>query len=238
MKQITLKNKKVQYIVGIDEAGRGPLAGPVTVGAFCVNKRQYDNKTIKRLFSGARDSKKMSEKKRKEMFERIKLAQRDGLVRYIVQMESAQNIDTKGISWCIRNCIRKCLAKLSLPDSVAPRPSDRAVGRSAKRGYREKLDVDSKTTLVLLDGGIKAPPEFIHQKTIIRGDDKELVISLTSICAKVTRDAHMKKLAKKYPHYGLDIHKGYGTLVHRTAIARHGVSDIHRKTFCRNIDSG
>ncbi len=226
----------MKYIVGIDEAGRGPLAGPVAVGAVCTPIKQYDNmsrstshilssfgryestnfhplltsqnRTIRTLFKGARDSKKMSEKKREEIFEKIKKAQGQNLLQYTVVNQSAKVIDTKGISWAIKNCIKKCL---------------------------EKLKVDPKHTLVLLDGGIKAPVEFIHQKTIIRGDDKELVISLASICAKVTRDTHMRKVAKKYPQYGLEIHKGYGTLRHRKAIKKHGSSSIHRKTFLKNI---
>jgi ribonuclease HII len=151
----------------------------------------------------------MSPAKREEIFEKIKDARSVKKVEFVVIMESAKIIDAKGISWAIKKAIKKCL---------------------------KKLGVHPDQTLVLLDGGIKAPVEFIHQKTIIRGDDKELVISLASICAKVTRDAHMRKMAKKYPQYGLEVHKGYGTLRHRTAIRKHGTSPIHRKSFLKNID--
>ena len=95
--------------------------------------------------------------------------------------------------------------------------------------------MDPQTCLVLLDGGLKAPREFIYQKTIIKGDEKELSISLASIAAKVTRDAYMTKLAKKYPAYGFEIHKGYGTKKHREAIKKHGPSEVHRMSFLGRI---
>ena len=202
----------IKYIVGIDEAGRGPLAGPVAVGLVCIPIRQYNSRAIKTFFKGVRDSKKMTIAKREEIFQKIKQEtkkqQSPHILRYIVRYESAKTIDTKGISWAVHNCITKCLKKLA---------------------------VNPKQTLVLLDGGIKAPSIFTYQKTIIRGDDKELIISLASICAKVSRDAHMVRLAKKYPRYGLDIHKGYGTLQHRKAIKKHGPSREHRKTFIKRL---
>ena len=214
---------KYTYIVGIDEAGRGPLAGPVAVGAFVVTRTVLV--TLPKLFKGARDSKKMTAGKREEIFAKIKEATRRGKamacfagttarrarrgnINYCVVMQSAKVIDTKGLSWVIKDSIKKCL---------------------------HKLKVDPKKTLVLLDGGIKAPAEFVYQKTIIKGDDKELVISLASIAAKVTRDKHMMLMTKKYPRYGFEKHKGYGTVIHRNAIRKHGASEIHRKTFLRNI---
>ena len=89
----------------------------------------------------------------------------------------------------------------------------------------------------MLDGSLHAPAEYIHQETIIRGDDTEPVISLASIMAKVTRDRLMKRLSPKYPAYGFDAHKGYGTLLHRRAIAQFGLSDVHRTSFCRRLET-
>jgi|SRR5579872_60018 len=200
------RKPKIKYIIGVDEAGRGPLAGPIAFGAFLIENKKIDNRKLKFLFKGARDSKKMTARKREEIFAKIKRVGQRNLVEYVVVMQSARSIDSRGLSWVINDCIGKCL---------------------------KKLGANPKETLVLLDGGIKAPKKFIFQKTIIRGDDTELVISLASICAKVTRDAHMMELSKKYPKYGLDKHKGYGTLTHRVAIKRHGPSPIHRKTFLK-----
>jgi ribonuclease HII len=84
---------------------------------------------------------------------------------------------------------------------------------------------------ILLDGALKAPDRFVFQKTIIKGDEKEPLIACASIVAKVTRDRLMKKLAKKYPGYAFEIHKGYGTKKHREFIQKLGLSKIHRKSF-------
>lgn len=86
-------------------------------------------------------------------------------------------------------------------------------------------------TLVLLDGGLKAPKEWVNQKTIIKGDEKELIIGLASIVAKVSRDRAMIKMAKKYPHHYLHQHKGYGTKLHYQKITEFGVLIIHRQTY-------
>ena len=90
---------------------------------------------------------------------------------------------------------------------------------------------------MLLDGLLYAPAEFVHQETIVKGDAKERVIGLASIMAKVTRDRYMEKVAKKsvYALYDFARHKGYGTLAHRTAIAKHGLSPEHRVSYCKNI---
>jgi ribonuclease HII len=96
-----------------------------------------------------------------------------------------------------------------------------------------KIKLDPNKCQVLLDGSLKAPKEFINQKTIIKGDEKEKIIAWASILAKVSRDSIMTKYHKKFPQYGFQIHKGYGTDKHRTAISKYGLSEIHRKTFCK-----
>src|SRR5690606_35077025 len=90
---------------------------------------------------------------------------------------------------------------------------------------------------VLLDGSLKAPANFLNQKTIIKGDSLEPVIGLASILAKVTRDRHMERIGKRseLAPYCLNVHKGYGTKLHREMIKLHGLSAIHRQSFCRNI---
>jgi ribonuclease HII len=87
---------------------------------------------------------------------------------------------------------------------------------------------------VLLDGGLKAPAEWVNQQTIIKGDEKELIISLASIVAKVSRDRKMIKLSQKYPHHSLHQHKGYGTKLHYQKITEFGVLIIHRQSYLSN----
>jgi ribonuclease HII len=84
---------------------------------------------------------------------------------------------------------------------------------------------------VYLDGGLHAPVEYIHQETIIRGDELHPVISMASIMAKVSRDRIMTKFALEYPEYGFENHSGYGTKAHYEAIKKHGQTPIHRKSF-------
>ena len=200
----------MKFIVGVDEVGRGPLAGPVSVGLVSIkieNKKNDIPLELKKFFTEARDSKKLSAKKREEIFTKIKEAKKSGILRYIVRYESPKVVDKKGINFAIRVCIKKCL---------------------------KELKVNPKKTLVLLDGGLRAPSEFIFQKTIIGGDDKKKIISLASIVAKVSRDRLMCRLAKKFPKYGFELHKGYGTMNHLKAIKRYGLSSIHRKSFSRD----
>ena len=207
MKKIT---RKFPLTIGIDEVGRGPIAGPVAVGAFII----LDPEEVRRqrLFRGVRESKQLSAEAREEWFEKIKAAQVAGLVDFAVIFQSEKIIDKKGISYAIKKALATSLEKV-----VA------------------RANIKSAAVQVLLDGGLKAPSYFLHQKTIIRGDAKEQVIALASICAKVLRDRRMVALAKKYPGYGLEIHKGYGTRAHYAAIKKLSLSPLHRRSFCTKI---
>ena len=195
--------KGIQYVIGIDEAGRGPLAGPVSVGAacFCISDRRRFS-----VFSkGVKDSKKLNEKQREEWFTKMEKESSLGKLSFSVSFSSAEMIDTHGLSLAVRKALSETLVKLSRP---------------------------SESTLILLDGALYAPKEYPFQKTIIHGDDIEPIISLASIAAKVLRDRKMRVLAKKYPEYGFEHHKGYGTKKHYEMVAKYGVLEgIHRKTF-------
>jgi ribonuclease HII len=192
------------WIVGIDEAGRGPIAGPVAVGGVCIEKSKYAR--VKQLCKEIRgkDSKKLTERKREEWFENIRQMQRDGLLTYAVSMSAAKMIDAKGIVPAIRSAMQRVLKR------IAPNPLE---------------------STIKLDGALHAPHRYANQETIIKGDEKELVISLASICAKVERDRKMVRLAKKYPEYGFERHKGYGTKMHYMALAKHGAREEHRRSF-------
>jgi ribonuclease HII len=113
-----------------------------------------------------------------------------------------------------------------------------ALKKAHKSGLcKNRKEVVLSDYLVLMDGGLKAPTEYVHQKTIIKGDDKEKVIGLASIMAKVTRDLYMIRQAKFIPYnlYDFDIHKGYGTKAHRELIKKYGLSKEHRVSFCKNL---
>lgn len=197
----------MKYLVGIDEVGRGPIAGSVAVGAFVF----LDNKAG-RLFRGVKESKQLSEEQREKWFAVIEKVKKEGFVDFCVTFQSEKIIDIKGLSWAIKKALSTSLDKVTKSNKIKP-----------------------SETRALLDGGLKAPIEFTDQKTIIKGDEKETVIALASICAKVLRDRKMVKLGKKYPQYGFGEHKGYGTRKHYGAIKKHGMLKEHRKSFLKRF---
>lgn len=200
------KDSNRGHLIGIDEVGRGPLAGPVAVGAFGVKDR-----AILRKFRGVKDSKQLSETQREEWFKQVKVLAKSGEVAYAVSFASAKVIDTKGLSYAIRSCLTRSIKKV------------------------EKNGVEGVSGMILLDGSLYAPDKYPNQKTIIKGDAKEPIISLASVCAKVVRDRHLKKLAKMYPNHGFDIHKGYGTKAHYEAIKKYGMTPEHRRSFLKGL---
>jgi ribonuclease HII len=189
----------MKFLLGVDEAGRGPLAGPVAVGVVAVS----EGFVVEKEFSGVADSKKLSEKKREKIFKMLESRAKLGDVYFTVEFENAETIDKEGIAVAIR----KALA----------------------RGVRA-LAPDSTSVHIQLDGSLKAPKEY-SQETIINGDELMPIISLASIAAKVLRDRLMVELSLKYPEYGFEKHKGYGTKVHYEALKKFGPCAIHRKSF-------
>tara|TARA_B100002051_G_C16744751_1_gene646743 strand:- start:297 stop:887 length:591 start_codon:yes stop_codon:yes gene_type:complete len=192
----------IKYLVGVDEAGRGPLAGPVAVGMVKIPV-DFDWA----LIPGVGDSKKLSEKTREDLYERAKELRYRGLLDFSVAQVGPSVIDKMGISFAI----------------------NLAIARNVKR-----LQLNPKTCHLKLDGSLKAHYRF-SQETIIKGDDKEKVIGLASVLAKVTRDKYMNKIDRKYPAYGFIENKGYGTQLHREMIAQRGKCPIHRVSYCKNI---
>lgn len=192
----------MKYIVGIDEVGRGPIAGPVAVGALIFLKPE-----AKKFLKGVKESKQLSEGKREKWFVKILEAQERGLVDFRVSFQSEKIIDKKGIAFAIRKCL-----EISI----------------------EKLQIDPTQVRILLDGGLKAPLKYKDQKTIIKGDAREQVIALASICAKVLRDRKMREWGKKYKEYGFEVNKGYGTKGHYDAIEKYGLVSLHRRSFLKN----
>ena len=207
-----MKLGNYKFLIGIDEVGRGPLAGPVAVGAFLIPVG--DLVRVRRIFRGIKESKQLSAEKREEWFRIIQCAQKEGLIDFRVSFMSEKVIDGKGLSFAIRSALRSSLGGL--------RFDDRRISPTICR--------------VLLDGGLKAPLEYIDQKTIVKGDEKEMVIALASICAKVLMDGKLTKLSPKYPEYGLHVHKGYGTKAHYAAIRKYGMCPIHRRSFLKRMD--
>lgn len=198
-----------QWTVGIDEAGRGPLAGPVAIGVACI-KEEFDWE----LLPGVGDSKKVSPKNREAIFRRAYVLKKEGVLDYHVSMVGATTIDRIGIAQAVDRGIVRALGVLA-----------------------SRIGFDEQSVSIKLDGLLHAPAQFVFQETIVKGDAKEKVIGLASIMAKVTRDRYMERLAdnEHFAPYGFAVHKGYGTKAHQQAIRTNGLCTLHRKSFCRKL---
>jgi ribonuclease HII len=193
-------------LVGVDEVGRGPIAGPVTVGVFVCEKGKL-NKIVKSGPSDLKDSKKLTKSKREAWSLHLHSCMKDGLCSFEVVSVSSIDIDKKGIQYSIRSAIGAGFKKLNiLHDSY-----------------------------VLLDGGLRPPDLYTKYQTIIKGDEKEPIIAMASIVAKVKRDGFMTKMALKYPDYGFEKHMGYGTAGHYKALKNKGITPLHRKSYLKRV---
>jgi len=194
------------YVIGVDEAGRGALAGPVVVGVVAIPKGFSPSKAT---LPPLRDSKKLSAHQRNIWFDYIKTHPD---IFYTSASVYQASIDKKNIA--------------KSANVAASRALDRILGRHVFTANSILLDGS-----LYLDS---PRHNALHARTIIRGDQKFICIKLASIVAKVTRDGYMIRLHKKYPVYEFGRHKGYGTEIHRNMIQKHGPSDSHRLTYLKN----
>ncbi len=207
---------KHRWVIGIDEVGRGALAGPLTVGVVAIR----NNASFKDSKLPLRDSKKLSP------------LQREAWVVYMREWKKKKN-DIFFATWSVSP---KVVDRLNVAQ---------AANWAATKALSKLLidaEINPSAAKVFLDGGLyikgadtreKGKRVFPVSETIIKGDERVPVIALASIIAKVTRDEKLRKLHTKYPAYNLAKHKGYGTKIHRDAIKAYGISDIHRLTFTR-----
>lgn len=183
----------IEVICGVDEAGRGPLAGPVCAAAVILPKDL--------VIPGLNDSKKLTDKKRRELYPVIK----EMAVAYGIGFASEQEIDEINILQATFLAMRRAM------DQLTVRPE-----------------------LALIDGNRET--DFgLPVKTVVKGDSLSASIAAASVLAKVTRDDMMVEMAEKYPQYGFEIHKGYGTKAHYSALTQFGPSPIHRMTFLKKF---
>ena len=180
-------------ICGVDEAGRGPLAGPVCAAAVILPKDL--------VIEGLNDSKKLSDKRRRELFPVIQ----EKAIAYGIGFASEQEIDEINILQATFLAMKRALAQL-----------------------------EGKADFALIDGNRET--DFgLPVMTVVKGDSRSANIAAASVLAKVSRDNVMDELAKEYPQYGFEIHKGYGTKAHYTALTEHGASPVHRKSFLKKF---
>lgn len=182
-----------RLIAGVDEAGRGPLAGPVFAGAVVL--------PFGLTIEGLDDSKKLSEKKREKLFD-------------IIQK--------KAVCWAVSSCDERTIDEINILNASL----------LAMKRALEKLSV--RPDVALIDGN-KCPPGDFFCRAVVGGDALSASIAAASILAKVSRDRYMKEMAKEFPDYLFDVHKGYPTKAHRELVIRFGPCAIHRKTFLKKV---
>lgn len=182
-----------RLICGVDEAGRGPLAGPVCAAAVIL--------PLGADIPGLNDSKKLTDKKRRELFPIIC----EKAVAYGIAFADHAEIDEINILQATYLAMERAISKLNV-----------------------------KPDFALIDGN-RAKDFGLPLATIVGGDGLSASIAAASVLAKVTRDDYMLEMAREYPGYGFELHKGYGTKAHYAAIAELGPSPIHRMTFLKKI---
>ncbi len=207
----TVKGRATQvWIIGIDEVGRGPLAGPVTIAAVAAMVN-YESGIMNYGLKNIRDSKRLSSKQREGW---------DKIIRKnfpcTISSVSHSVIDKNGIRWACSVAVMRSLRKLLKAFPI----------------------IHNSRFIILLDGGLAAPPAYKNQQTIIKGDERVPLIAAASIVAKVHRDRYMTRLHHTYPRYGFERNKGYGTAEHRESIARFGLTPHHRRTFNGCVQNG
>ncbi len=177
-------------VAGIDEVGRGPLAGPVVTACVCIPRN--------RLVLGVDDSKKLSEKKREALFDQL----------------------CSAADYC-----RTCFLGPEVIDEINILNATRRAMESCAADFRGVFLVDAVDHLHL-------PGEA---QAIVHGDAISYMIGAASIVAKVTRDRYMVQMHEKYPMYGFDRNKGYGTREHIEALRKYGPCELHRRSFIRKF---
>lgn len=197
--------------VGCDEVGVAPLAGPVVAAACMLDKNsigKYRSKT--KWYARVRDSKTTNEEEREILLQKIL----PHCIAYGVGEVWPEEIDKLNIHHASRKAM-----KLAVEQLIS--------------NLKDKKTVENKKIFIIIDGRFKIPDIEFEQKTVVKGDLKVLSIAAASIIAKVHRDNIMRELDQKFPNYGFKNHKGYGTKQHYNAIEKHGICDIHRRSFVK-----
>ena len=203
--ETSLHKEGYRFVAGVDEVGRGPLAGPVVTAAV-VLPEDFD-------VLGVDDSKKLSEKRREELYDQIL----DRCLAYGIGMANHEVIDEINILQATKKAMKDAITACDLQLRV-----------------KEGGAADAHIDFVLIDAvtleGLDKP-----QHAVVKGDAKVLAIAAASIVAKVTRDRMMVEYAKEYPWYAFEKNKGYGTAAHYEGIRAHGTCPIHRMTFLKSM---
>lgn len=198
MPDFELEDSIGKLCAGIDEAGRGPWAGPVAAGAVVILDRNLNPE----LLAGLDDSKKLSAKKRENLYNLLSEEEKSGKVSIGIGLASAKEIDELNILQATFLAMKRAVENLKV-----------------------------KPEFALVDGNQKPKNLPCGVQTVVKGDGKSMSIAAASIAAKVYRDRLMTALAEKYPYYGFEKNAGYGTALHIQGLKEHGATPEHRFSY-------
>jgi len=223
-----LWEKKYNIVIGLDESGRGPLAGPVVAAAVVV-RQFFDSSELKLSSSGnllegwktkkLRSSKNLIPRKREEIYQSLV---KNPHIEWAIGRVSEKVIDRINILEATKLAMERAIKNLER--KLKQKTKNNPVQKIRDRGFF------AQGCFLIIDGNFGLDLN-IPQKSIIKADEKVFSCVVASIIAKVARDRMMLKYHKRYPQYGFDKHKGYPTKFHREMIKKYGLSEIHRKTF-------
>ena len=229
-----LKKQGYQIIIGVDEAGRGPLCGPVVAAAtLCrISNFQFPISKQKDL-NLIRDSKKLSEKQREGLFDFIHENFYVGVGicdHKIIDRINILQASLLAMKKAVNNLLKTNNFQFSI-SNFQSNPNDQKFKNTKHQIQNTKYQIPDTKCIILIDGNKVIPNLSCEQRTIVGGDRKVKSIAAASIVAKVTRDRLMQKMDKKYPQYEFAKHKGYGTKLHMERLKKFGPSLIHRLSF-------
>ncbi|QYY35632.1 ribonuclease HII [Ruficoccus sp. ZRK36] len=211
-------------LAGVDEAGRGALAGPVVAAAFCPGEGFFEDSGLGELCSDITDSKLLKPAHREEILARLEGWRNEGRVAFAAAAGTVQEIDELNILGATRLAMTRALESLR---RELPRAESEAMPLFEQVAPAARLHI-------LIDGKPLKKFPYAHA-ALVKGDSRSLCIAAASIVAKVTRDRLMVELDAAFPAYGFAGHKGYGTPAHCEALRQYGPSPHHRALFLRKV---
>ncbi|MBK8475629.1 MAG: ribonuclease HII [Opitutaceae bacterium] len=229
LKQIT----GFDTLIGVDEAGRGALAGPVVAGAVRVSRDFLEGRWAQTRASKVNDSKQLTAEVRSEVAAELEKLAADGEIALGVGRAEVGEIESLNILGATKLAMRRALEAIYPPEVFRQREEpDLFAGPAAVAAFQPTVNCR-----VLIDGLKLRGFPYPHDG-LVHGDGRSLCIAMASVAAKVTRDRIMDALGTEYPGYGFAKHKGYGTEEHRLALLRQGRCFQHRDKFVRSFLEG
>ena len=223
----------VECLIGVDEAGRGALAGPVAAGAVLVTKEFLDGNWVAANARRINDSKQLTATERDTLWLDFEALMAERQIHVEIGMADVAEIEQFNILGATKLAMRRALEGI-YPPTAFERKEEPDLFASDDEIAAFQPQVSAK---ILVDGLQLKNFPYPHPN-VIKGDTRSLCIAMASVVAKVSRDREMERLDREFPGYGFANHKGYGTDEHRDAILSIGRCRYHRTTFLRKLMAG